>query len=451
MCDIALSHSQIPNTIFAIARMKITKFRIFLAAAAVNPASAWIGQVAPSRSRHSSTQRDAVTVVADSDRHFTITPLPIRSSTGKAWPTRLVKKVLRRDSSSLELDEQGSATTTLPSSGPDNFMVPNYADLGSSRSPFDNSNMIDVISPVSQRTRLITVEEALGSDSAIFAPDQSRSSPPLARVTAGRAENILATLFHRWTQGAHKNLQVHCDSNSGVIDIVKGIFRADATIQFDKLAFGALRVSRGELKSRRLAINLYKFAPFCGRIPRFPSMFDLEAHEALFTQKDLFESTCIREGLKSLLSRCLENRGLNASNVQITGIKIIPSGKLSISGSATTPFGSKLDFEVRSGLDVSNRGHVLTFPGLEISLSPSVGLFVPVVPPISLDMGHNAQITKLKLSGSNRTLQLSCRVTITPRHTRKVADSYAQDRNAYAASFYFDVGRWLTHIGRFSE
>ncbi|KAL7578739.1 hypothetical protein ACA910_015972 [Epithemia clementina (nom. ined.)] len=414
-----------------------------MAAAALRPASAWAAppsiarrQQQTYRGRSESTQLGAVTVVAESDRQFTI--LPIRDANAQAaWPRRLVKKVLRRERSSLLVDEYSGSTT----SDPDAFILDDFADIG----PHDLIGR----SSATKQSRLITVEEALGADSSFLSP--GRSSAPLTRVTASRAETILATLFHRWTNGAHKNLQVHCDSSSGVIDLVKGIFRADATIQFDKLSFGAFRLSRGELKSHRLAINLYKFAPFCKRIPRFASMFDLEARDATFTQDDLFESTCIRHGLRRLLSRCLENRGMSASNVEITSIKIVSTGKLTISGTAMTPFGSTIEFAVRSGLGTSNRGHVLTFPGLEISLSPSLGLFMPVVPPISLDMGHNTQITKLSLNGQDGTLALSCRVTITPRHTRKLKESYEQNTSAYAASFHFDVGRWLTRLGRFSE
>lgn len=430
------------------------------------------------------TTLGAVTVVAESDRHFTITPIRIHTNTNTrtptttttAWPRRLVKKVLRRDNSSPISSKDGQLSRHRPRNKPikstDSFLLDGFAVV----EPSKVFKAHDWEQQQRLNSNLFTVEEALGGGSAAARSSSSSwlvpESPPsrsfsevavapLARVTASRAETILATLFHRWTHGAHQNLQVHCDSSSGVIDMVKGIFRADATIQFDKLSFGAFRLSRGELKSHRLALNLYKYAPFGKSIPRFSSMFDLEARDATFTQADLLESTCIRQGLLRLLTRCLQNCGIMSSSsspdennvVAITGIQIGSNGKLSILGSVTTPFGngSQLEFAVRSGLDVTNRGHVLTFPGLEISLSPWMGLFVPVVPPISLDLGHNAQITKLHLNGRNKTLELSCRVTITPRHTRKLSESYEQDRNAYAASFHFDVGRWLTQLGRFSE
>ena len=439
--------------------MNLIQIKLFFVTSLLRlTAAAWIsfrgrgGQHPPLRLVHG-TKLAAVTVVAESDLQFTITPIPIQTRPqSAAWPTRLVKKVLRRDGSALLVDEEStidddSSIAIGTTNSTDAFIINDFDTLGQSQ-----VFPVDLIrSTSSEATRLVTVEEVLGSDKATLSKLGQRSSLPLARVTASRAETILATLFHRWTQGSHKNLQVHCDSCSGVVDLVKGIFRADATIQFDRLSFGAFRLSSGELQSHRLALNLYKYAPFCNRIPRFASMFDLEARGATFTQSDLFESTCIRKGLRRLLMRCLHNRGMVASNVEITDIKILSTGKLAISGSATTPFGSKLEFEVRSGLDVSNRGHVLTFPGLEISLSPSLGLYVPVVPPISLDMGHNAKITKLHLNGKDGTLQLSCRVTITPRHTRKLTGSYEQGTNAYAASFHYDVGRWLTKLGKFSE
>jgi hypothetical protein len=80
----------------------------------------------------------------------------------------------------------------------------------------------------------------------------------------------------------------------------------------------------------------------------------------------------------------------------------------------------------------------------------SIGLFVPVIPEINVDLGHNAQIKKLRLDGVKRTLTVSCRTTIAPTHTVKLSE-YQQDVHAYAAKHYVDVGSWLTRIGKFSN
>eukprot|EP00522_Entomoneis_paludosa_P018804 CAMPEP_0172440316 /NCGR_PEP_ID=MMETSP1065-20121228/974_1 /TAXON_ID=265537 /ORGANISM="Amphiprora paludosa, Strain CCMP125" /LENGTH=419 /DNA_ID=CAMNT_0013189103 /DNA_START=736 /DNA_END=1995 /DNA_ORIENTATION=- len=382
---------------------------------------------------------EAVSIRTEGDERLTI--IPIHTNGKKAWPRRLIGKVFRRD----RRNRRSSSVPHLSASThsfdlinvTDSYILRDYQTLAPSQ-----------VLPLEILDSRISQSPGLSLD--VVDPDASgRASPPLSRVTGKWGEATLTSLFDRWSEGSHENLQVNCDPNGGVVDYVKGQFGLDATVEFDRMAFKPIRLSKGKIKSHRLALNYFKYAPFCRGIPRFTSAFDLEAHDLTLTQKDLFESPCIRHGLRSLLTRILRNRGMTASRVGITSLVILPSGKLSCSGYATV-FDSKVEFEVRTGLGVQNRGHVLSFPGLEISLSPAVGLFVPVVPPISLDMGHNARITKVSINGKDRTLKLSCRATITPRHTRKQL-KYQQSTNAYAASFHFDVGNWLTRIGKFSE
>ena len=409
----------------------------------------------------------------------------------RAWPKRIIRKVFgpprettTSTSSSTRLQQHATAPplasavrTENNTTFSDAFIIREYASLTPSevlpleiivQQPHDEDAQL--MHPLSMEhesyTAMASPSSSLPSSSAF--PDQTTTSPIhvetppaqpnehpqqrsplLARVTGKKAETILTTLFDRWTDGAHTGLHVRCDPNGGVVDLVRGQFRADAAVEFDQMSFGALHMSQGKIESHRLALNLYKFAPFfCKRIPRFASAFELEAHNVVFTQQDLFESPCIRHGLKRLLTRILHNRGMKASQVEITSIKILSTGKVGIGGYATV-LNSKVDFEVRTGLGVASRGHVLTFPGLEISLGPAAAkLFVPVVPELSLDMGNNAILTHVRLHEG--TLELSCRTTITPRHTRKLAN-YEQSTHAYAASFHFDVGRWLTRIGNFSE
>jgi hypothetical protein len=103
---------------------------------------------------------------------------------------------------------------------------------------------------------------------------------------------------------------------------------------------------------------------------------------------------------------------------------------------------------VRSRLGLASRGHVVTFPGLEVSLQPSLGLFVPVLPEIDLDMGHNTRLLSVDIT-SNK-LAISAKATVTPEHTLKLKE-YLQTKESYSAHFSFDVGRWLTKAGNFTR
>jgi hypothetical protein len=115
-----------------------------------------------------------------------------------------------------------------------------------------------------------------------------------------------------------------------------------------------------------------------------------------------------------------------------------------------TLFGSPLSFEVRSGISTSSRGHVLTFPGLEVSLNRDLGFFVPVVPDLDLDVGHNARFRNIHIDGSQKLLRLSASVTITPESTFRLND-YRQSSQAFSAKFSTDVGQWLTKLGNFNK
>lgn len=124
-----------------------------------------------------------------------------------------------------------------------------------------------------------------------------------------------------------------------------------------------------------------------------------------------------------------------------------PSGKLSIQGSAKTLFDSSLKFEVRTGIDFTTRGHVLTFPGLEVAINTP--LFVPVLPAIDIDVGHNARLRDIIIDGRAKFVRLSASVTITPERTIRLLTDYRQPSEAFSARFSVDVGRWLTNIGNF--
>jgi hypothetical protein len=120
-------------------------------------------------------------------------------------------------------------------------------------------------------------------------------------------------------------------------------------------------------------------------------------------------------------------------------------------GEAKTFFGSTpLPFEVRSGISFSNQGHVLTFPGLEVCLNRDIGLFVPVPPTIDLDVGHNARFRRILIDGKRKLVKVDASVTITPDRTIRLMQEYKQSSEAFSARFFYDVGQWLTRVGKFT-
>ena len=113
--------------------------------------------------------------------------------------------------------------------------------------------------------------------------------------------------------------------------LFQGKFHTNAEIDASGLIFPAIRMSSGRLEVKRLILQITGFignqnngngsgkpAP-----TRYPEQFDLHAHDWTFTQDDLMESRCIRNGLKNLLVRILQDKGVRSSSIEITSIDIL--------------------------------------------------------------------------------------------------------------------------------
>lgn len=302
-----------------------------------------------------------------------------------------------------------------------------------------------------------TAAAAVISSTPIF--DAPERISPFARFSRKTFEKLFSERLERWSNGTNVNTYVQCESTSPLLQILKGgSFNCDATVNVDSIAFGnKFRFSGGKLQAKNLGLNLLSFAPSVGpparqhhQKPRYPNQFELHAQNFTFRHKDLYESALIRNGLRRILTRILKNRGLSAAlTVDIQAIDILDSGKISCLGQATMLFGPPVAFEVQSGIAFASRGHILTFPGLQFSLNPTMGMFFPI-PDVTVDLGHNAQLLDVTIDGRNKAVHVSARVTITPEHTLQIKQ-YSQLSHSYGALFSVDVGRWLTQVGRFAS
>lgn len=364
----------------------------------------------------------------------------------RGWHRRVLHKVFREKKLNMQTAavDEGSATADfmrprLPSTAP----APLYPITSRSR---------DTVAPLTQAEAAVVDLANTPSPSPLHDRKTSAEGGSIVtRISRNVAQNWLFGMLDRWSKSSHVNMTIECHPRSG-LDLLRGHFRSDAAVDFDRIVFPAIRMSGGRLEAERLALNLWSFTP--DLIPmgsmRYPNQFDFVAHDITFTQADLFESNCIRNGLRRLLTRILKNRGLKTSQVSIDSIAISASGKVSCEGTATTLFGALVPFAVRSGLGMASRGHVLTFPGLELSINPALGLFVPVLPKVSLDLGNNARLDKIEINAKRATMKVSARATITPHHTLKL-QNYIQSTKSYSAQYSVDVGRWLTGLGNFTN
>jgi len=381
--------------------------------------------------------------------------------TNVGWHRKVLRKVFRRPPLRMQVELSAEQTTgvfgdadfiktDLEIMSPADLFPVDPALLGSEiiDVPWGQHMSLQVEVPSTTKSKKTGKKniKSKASDALAKPPLTEARGSPATRVTRMWYQNIVADLLDRWSKGNHVNLNVNVEPSP--LSLLRGHLRCDATANFDRIVFGAIRMSGGRIQAQGLAVNLWSFTSSTPQ--RYPFQFDFVAQNITFTQEDLFESNCIRNGLSRLLARVVKQTGVTSSTVRINSIEILPSNKMSIQGEATTLFGSSVPFQVRSGLATTGRGHVLNFPGLEISISSSAeAFFVPVLPPITLDLGHNAQLTKVTVDGVAQQLRVCARVTIIPTHTRKLPD-YMQSKNSYAASHSVDVGRWLTKLGNFS-
>jgi len=361
---------------------------------------------------------------------------------------------------------------------------------GSSKPPIIDSEYFDVsITPAKPNTG------AVKKISSAPEPAATSTSTTPANTKKGLVcrllENVLTErIGQRWTTETPTNLKVDISSsidkynNIGRL-LFKGLYRADATLSSDRIVFPNIRFSSVRLQMEKVTLNLMGFYENHSQFKRemqkqrqgnqdqvgrqintfspststkatgkarYPKQFDLHIEDLTMSRHDLLFSPCIKNGLRQLLINVLKDRGVRSDSIRITSIDILRNGKISCIGEAKTHFASAppVHFEVRSGISFGKRGHVLTFPGLEVALNRDIGLFVPVHPTLDLDVGHNMKFRNIVIDGRQKLLKIAASVTITPDRTRLTQD-YVQMGDAFSALFFYDVGQWLTRLGRFSK
>jgi hypothetical protein len=320
------------------------------------------------------------------------------------------------------------------------------------------------------------------------------SSSFYARWLERTVENNLAGRFDRWTDGIHTNMCITSELKRPALHVLSGTLSlCNVRLSADRLVFGAFRCSGGILTATQLSLNLFSLSNTsigkhrC-RQPRYPNAFDFHVEKLILTQRDLLESSCIRNGLRHLLTWILDrsiSRAFLAKNnkngrsrnggtgsvsgvsLEIKSIEILSAtGEIVVRGVVNT----FIAFAVKTGLGTSGRGHILTFPGLELYFLDNDMMRLPI-PNITVDLGHNAELLHIDTTTTpaltaaaaaalssppqqqqGGCLTISAKVRITPDHTRIDAlTKYQQSSASFGSVCSVDVGAWLTRLGRFSE
>jgi len=143
-------------------------------------------------------------------------------------------------------------------------------------------------------------------------------------------------------------------------------------------------------------------------------------------------------------------------NILILDSTFQQNEKISCQGTIILPLGTNIPFEIRSGIRTSCRGHVLEFPGLEISISH---VLVPVLPEVAVYLGENFRFLDVSVDGSNRLVQFSAKAKIIPHPGVRGLTSFPSNlfisekdgrrRESYSAIFNCDAADWITTICQF--
>lgn len=419
----------------------------------------------------STTFYNAATAAVTSDvdnRHHRISIDSTNTiETKNKWHRKLLRKIFSRrryNNDDEHIQTISTSASVLPTSKP-TTMMPSSKGTG---------NVLSPTLPVHDASPK-PIQRIHRKKETNVSPNNNKSRGGLVHsVTRNVFQNIAAKQLNKLSSGGVENNVVQCFpsvSETNLWNLVRGYFHCDASIAIhDPIRFGsAIRFSSGILEVKRLRVNLWRFCRRRNQLrttarPRYLQQFDFLAHNVTMSQEDLYQSSCIRNGLIQLLTRILTNRGLSPKEISIESISILPcdnhtGGKISVRGKAIpmlsfVPESSspEISFEVRSRIGTASRGHVVTFPGLEISLSPNTGFFVPIVPEITVDLGNNAQLLSIAIDPIKRQIQLDAKITITPDHTTILNKiPYQQSTQSYAAMCSIDVGRWITQIGQFAK
>jgi len=131
-------------------------------------------------------------------------------------------------------------------------------------------------------------------------------------------------------------------------------YRAEATIESDRILFPMIRFSQVKLRMEKVTLNLVEFTKdkshedidgyYAGgngknvvatKTPpsshgRYSKPFDLHIDNLTMTKHDLMFSSSVKNGLRQLLINILKDRGLRSDSIKITSINILVSYYLTL-------------------------------------------------------------------------------------------------------------------------
>ena len=137
------------------------------------------------------------------------------------------------------------------------------------------------------------------------------------RMTRSWFQNLLTGIIQRRSKVPPLGLNVRVAPLAVVKKLCRGQFSANVAIDFHRVVFQNIRLTGGSLEAKHMTLGLY------GGGPRYASQFHIHANNCTFTQDDLLESSCIRNGLARLLVRILSNAGVKTLKIQVTAVDIV--------------------------------------------------------------------------------------------------------------------------------
>ena len=252
------------------------------------------------------------------------------SSRKQAWPRRIWSKIVTRQTGNKELKMQqvvmDQETEELLESvtahyhheyASNEFIVKNLEefvpDAADSQidAEFYNVNIRQASTPVPAHNGTTSRTKKTNSK-AIF----------VSRWLGNLFVIVVTGMIQRNSREPPEGLEIRVEPKGNVVaNLLRGQFRANAELVVNRLAFPAIRMSGGRFEIKRLTLQLLGFLGEEGT--RFPKQFDLHAHDWIFSNDDLLQSPCIRNGLRRLLVRILRDRGIQSSTIQVTSLDIL--------------------------------------------------------------------------------------------------------------------------------
>ena len=232
---------------------------------------------------------------------------------------------------------------------------PKIQNAPPAKPPFIDSAYYDV----SITSNTPGIRDVTEEPSSTIIQKQTTTTPKRGLVCRFLENFLREKIGEEWPIETPKKLEIDVRSSTDKYNnlgrlLFRQHYRAEATIESDRILFPMIRFSQVKLRMEKVTLNLVEFTKdkshedidgyYAGgsgknvvatKTPpsshgRYSKPFDLHIDNLTMTKHDLMFSSSVKNGLRQLLINILKDRGLRSDSIKITSINILVSYYLTL-------------------------------------------------------------------------------------------------------------------------